>query len=232
MPMTDASCYTCPNTNCLIYRNCLTPEAAPLLEKKHTIKYKKGLPFIVEGAPVFGLFFIYRGKAKVVKGGINGREQVVRLAGNGDVVGHRGFGTGQFYPISSVTLEDSLICNFTNEILNKMLATFPQLTYDFMLFYARQLSESENKVKKFAQMTVREKVIDTLLYIHEKFGQANGFLNVRLSRKEIADAAGTTDEQVVRVLSSLKKEELVSVRGKQIGINYVELLKKEIALHN
>ncbi|MEL7002863.1 MAG: Crp/Fnr family transcriptional regulator [Bacteroidota bacterium] len=193
---------------------------------------KKGQSFIIEGAPVHGLFFVYKGKVKVVKTGINGREQIVRFASDGEIIGHRGFGAGQSYQISAVALEDTVLCNFSNEVLTDMLHSIPGLTYDLMLFYAEELNKSETKVRKFAQMTVREKVIDALLYIHRKFGQKEDYLNIQLSRKEIADFAGTTDEQVIRVISSLKKESLLSTKGKLLSINNVELLKKEIASHH
>ena len=87
-------------------------------------------------------------------------------------------------------------------------------------------------MKKFAQMTVREKVIDAILYINRKFGQEDGLLTLQLSRKEIADFAGTTDEQVIRVISGLKKEKLLTSVGKKIGIPDVDKLKAEIAVHN
>jgi CRP-like cAMP-binding protein len=101
-----------------------------------------------------------------------------------------------------------------------------------MLFYANELNSSEARVKTISQMTVRERVIDTLLYIHRKFNQTNGYLNLLLSRKEYADHAGTTEEQVIRVFSALKGEGLISTSGKKIGIPDVRLLKNEIEEHN
>ena len=175
---------------------------------------------------------MHRGKVKVSKSGINGREQIVRLVGDGEIIGHRVYGANSFYQINAVTLEETVLCNFSTSILDQMLHTIPSLTYDFMTFYAEELNRSESKVRKFAQMTVREKVIDALLYINRKFGQEDGFLAVQLSRKEIANFAGTTEEQVIRVISALKKEELLRNKGKCIGIADVEKLKKEIAEHN
>jgi CRP-like cAMP-binding protein len=100
-----------------------------------------------------------------------------------------------------------------------------------MLFYAEELNKSENNIRKIAQMNVRERVIDTLLYIHKKFGQLNGVIDLDLSRKEIADFAGTTDEQVIRVISSLKKEVLITTIGKKIGLVNTDKLKSEIKEH-
>lgn len=225
-------CYNCFNHDCLIKQNCLIEEAKPYLEKKLMVKAKKNQPFILEGAPVHGLYFIFKGKVKVAKTGINGKEQIVRLCQDGETIGHRGFGVGQFYHISAVAIEDVSLCNFSNEVINTMLQEVPQLAYNMMLFYAEELNRSENKVRKIAQMTVREKVIDVILYMNRKFGQKNNLINLQLSRKEIADFAGTTDEQVIRVISSLKKEGVLLAQGKKLGIVKLDKLKNEIKEHN
>ena len=228
----------------LSYWDCI--QKVDILSKNITVDYfkqiensinifkcKKGQQFILEGAPVNGLFFICAGKAKVLKTGIFGKEQILRLVGEGEIIGYRGFGTREKYGISAVALEDCVLCNFTNNLMEKMLREIPGLTYDLMLFYAEELNRSEAKVKSLAQMTVREKVIDTILYMERKFGSnSKGFLNLRLSRREIADFAGTTDEQVIRTISTLKKENQMVVLGKQIGIVNVSNLKKDISEHN
>lgn len=226
-------CNTCINQNCLIKKNLSSEIMQQIIIAKNTIACKRGQQFILEGAPVNGLFFIRKGKAKVLKTGIYGREQILRFAEDGEIIGHRGFGISKVYSISATTIEDTVLCNFTTEILQEMFYKIPKLTYDLMLFYAEELNRSETKVKTIAQMTVREKVIDTLLYIHRKFGvnQKNS-LNIQLSRKEIADFAGTTDEQVIRTISSLKQEGHIITKGKSISIVDIEKLKKEISEHN
>ena len=202
-------------------------------ELVHIIPCKKGQQFILEGTPVNGLYFICSGKVKVLKTGIYGREHILRFVSEGEIVGHRGFGVRDKYGVSAVALEDSILCNFSNEILKKVLLDVPSLTHDLMLFYAEELNKSENKVKAFAQMTVRGKVIDTLLYIDRKFGRnTKGFFDIQLSRKEIAEYSGTTVEQVIRVISSLKKEKQLIYSGKQLGIVDIPMLKKEISEHN
>jgi len=200
--------------------------------EKTDINCKKGQQFIMEGAPVNGLFFILKGKVKVFRTGINGREQIVRFAKEGEIIGHRGFGTEEYYSISAIALENTTLCYFSKNLLQNTLKKDASFTYDLMLFYANELNKSEAKVKSISQMTVRERVIDTLLYVNRKFGQVNGYINLQLSRKEYADYAGTTEEQVIRILSVLKKENLVIAKGKRIGILDVKVLKREISEHN
>ncbi|WP_298765269.1 Crp/Fnr family transcriptional regulator [uncultured Polaribacter sp.] len=233
MPINNIPCTSCKNTNCLIYKHIKTKDFEKFISEKNTFSCKKGQQFVMEGAPTNGLFFIQSGKAKVIKTGIYGKEQILRFVTDGEVIGHRGFGVRQKYFIGALALEDTTLCNFSDKTLKEMLIQIPELTYDFMLFYAEELSKSEEKVKTLAQMTVREKVIDSLLYINRKFGaNKKGYLNLILSRKEIADFAGTTDEQVTRTFSNLKKEGYITTTGKRIAIQNINALKKEIAEHN
>lgn len=228
----DSACSVCSNQNCLIRKNIDSPNIDKLLQTRKELKCKKGQQFIMEGASVTGLFFLLRGKVKVLRTGLHGKEQIVRFATPGEIIGHRGFGTEETYPISAIALVDCTLCYFSKEILQQTLREYPGLTYDFMLFYANELNRSEVRVKSLSQMTVRERVIDTLLYINRKFGQTNGFSSLLLSRREYADYAGTTEEQVIRMFSILKKEGLLITKGKRVGISDIDLLKKEISEHN
>ena len=161
----DTSCALCNNSNCIVNRNISILENSTLLENKSTLRCKKGQQFIMEGAPVNGLFFILKGTVKVIRTGINGREQIVRFAKEGEIIGHRGFGTEEYYSIGAIALQDAVLCYFSKENLQDTLLDNPKFAFDMMLFYANELNRSENKVKSISQMTVRERVIDSLLYI-------------------------------------------------------------------
>lgn len=224
-------CYTCPNENCFIKKHLHLEQMRQFILKKNSFVCKKTNQFITEGSPLQGLYFICSGKVKTVKTGINGREQIVRLTTNGDTIGFRGFGTSKRYLIGAYALEDTVLCNFSNETMLEILQKVPEFTYALMLFYADELNKSENNIRKIAHMNVRERVIDLLLYIHRKFGQINGLIDIELSRKEIADFAGTTEEQAIRILSSLKKEGLIETAGKRIGILAIPELRTEIMEH-
>lgn len=231
-PVMDGACEACVNYNCLIKKNNESLSGSKFIEQKRVIKCKKGQQFIIEGSPVYGLYFLLKGKVKVFRTGINGREQIVRLATSGEIIGHRGFGSEEYYPIGAIALEDTVLCYLSKDSLREILLSNSKFTLDLMLFYANELNRSEAKVKTMSQMTVRERVIDTLLYIYRKFKSTKGYLNVMLSRREYADYAGTTEEQVIRVFSALKKEKLITTLGKKVGIVDVDILKREISEHN
>jgi hypothetical protein len=76
----DFSCGSCSNSNCLIKKNLSNLTSSVFVENKKTIKCKKGQQFIIEGAPVNGLFFILKGTVKVFRTGIQARDQIGRFA--------------------------------------------------------------------------------------------------------------------------------------------------------
>ena len=225
----DFSCQSCINTNCLIKKHSWEEAILPYLEKKNTFPCHKGQQFIVEGAPVSGLYFIYQGCVKVYKQTANKGSQIIRFSKEGEIVGHRGFGTNYVYDIGAAALADSVLCNFSTEVLIEMLHKAPPLMFDFMLFYADQLQKSEANAKRFAQMSVREKVINGLLFIEKKFKQTDGFINITLSRRDIADFAGTSTDQVIRVISALKNEGLLAAKGKKLGIPNIPKFEAQLS---
>lgn len=214
----EFSCQFCSNADCLIKKHSNEESLQPYLGKKNTFACHKGQQFILEGAPVNGLYFIFHGCVKVYKQTATKDSQIIRFSKDGEIVGHRGFGTNYVYDISAGAITDSVLCNFSTDVLIEMLHKAPPLMFDFMLFYADQLQKSEANAKRFAQMSVREKVINGLLFIGRKFGQTDGYINITLSRRDIADFAGTSTDQVIRVISALKKEDLLIAKGKKLGI--------------
>ena len=225
-------CFNCKTRNCFVQQYCSTDWISIISRGKNQEFYKKGEYLFREGSRVFGLYFIQQGKVKVISTGMNGKEQIVRLATDGHLVGHRGYGM-ETYPIGAVALEDTLGCFIDNEIIFNAFMNNPKLTYAMMMFYSFELRKTEIRQRLLAQMSIREKVADTLLYLKDVFGldAKNKELNVNLSRQEIAGIAGTTSEQVTRILTELEDELLIEKRGKKVLLLNEKGLEKMIAAH-
>jgi CRP-like cAMP-binding protein len=220
-------CETCMNKNCFIKRHCSLVWISKISASKRNIHRKRGKYIIWEGNPVMGIYFIYRGKVKITITGENDKEQIVRLATDGHVLGHRGYG-GESYPISAVAIDDSWICFVNNDTIYDAFMANPKFTYHLMKFYSQELRKSEKRIKYHAQMTVKEKVVAALLYIKDTFGlfPEEKALNVILKRKEIAAIAGTSSEQVSREINALKKEKILDKKGKIIILKDIEKLRE------
>lgn len=223
---TSISCKDCESLDCSILKRC-SPEWLEFIDRNKICFYvKKGNNILHEDTPSRGMHFIQNGKVKVFKSGINFKEQIIRLSKSGDLLGHRGWNRSEM-PISAIALEDCKICFLHEKDFNKVLRNNNELTYELMLFYSDELYNSEVKARNLAQMNVLELVTDALLYILDVYGEnaETGFLNVSLTRQEIADLSGTTKEQVSKYLSELNKDGVIETEKSLIKIKSVGKLK-------
>jgi CRP-like cAMP-binding protein len=183
--------------------------------------YKKGQAIFSEGIPPTGLFCIHTGKVKIFKTGDEGREKIVRLAGDGDVLGYRALLTGIPSSVSAAALEDSVICCIPRDTFFSMLRSNGKFSMRIIELLSAELGRAEEQIVQIAQKPVRERLVEALLLLKETYGTEDGdgsTLNVRLSREELAGIVGTAVETLVRTLADLKKNRVIATEKKKIRI--------------
>jgi len=222
-------CLSCSKSDCFI-KLCTDEWKSKINRNKTVCAYPKNQYIFKAGTPVMGAYFICTGKVKVVSEDVDGKEQTVRLAGNCHMFGHVAVKT-ETYPISAVTMDESTICFIENSVLQEAYMENNPFTFQSMVFYARELRKLEERLKCLSLMNTEKKVIATLRYIADTFGylEGSGTIAVRLTRKEIADLAGTNIEQVSRIISSLKSKNMVQYEQKWITLLDIPALNAEIA---
>lgn len=210
-------CKDCENEKCFIKQGCFGETLDKISNNKNQIWYNKGENIFREGETIYGIHFIQQGGVKVVTTSLHGREQIVRLAREGQILGHRGLGRTLYY-FNAVAMVDSLVCFVDNELFHEACMNCPTFSYNLIFFYASELRRAELRVKNQAQMNIREKVAMAFIYSYEIFGinPKTKMLNISLDRQGIADIAGTTAEQVTRQLSIFEEEKLIARYKREI----------------
>jgi len=188
--------------------------------KKTTLTVKKGKPVFSEGEKVTGIFFLYAGYVKVHKLWLGQKDLILRFAAPGDILGHRGLGGIDYYPVTATALEDSRLCYISNDFLDASLKANPTLTYQLMHFYAAELQRAEQRMRDMVHMEVKGRVAGALLEI--------AALPLTVTRQDIASYAGTTYETVFKFFTELTNEKIISTSGKDIRINDPVRLKSYI----
>ncbi len=174
------------------------------------------------------MFCINRGKIKIYKLGESGKEQIVRLAKEGDIIGYRALVSGEPYRGSAEALEDALLCHIPKESFYAIMENDGSFSMRFMQLLCQELGEAEARLLDLAQKSVRERLAEVLLILKEKFGfeDNNYTLNITLTREDLANIVGTATETVIRLLGEFNKEKLIELRGKKIRlINIPGLIK-------
>lgn len=224
------TCINCSSTACFVNRFVGKENKEQLALHKTVQHFKPGAVVFKEGDPVTGIYFIFSGKVKVFNTGPDNRSQIVRLADSGNILGHRGLGLPQLYPISAATLEDSTICFIKMNDFLAALEKSPAFAINLLMFYAAELRRTEYKLRSLSQMTVRQKLADAVLTVREIYGtqirNRKKVLAAKLSRQDYADIIGASIEEVIRTFSQFKKEGILHSEGKYIAIQKEKELTK------
>lgn len=190
--------------------------------------YKKGQVLFHEGGHPFGVYCVNKGKIKLSILGDEGKEQIVRLAKDGDLLGYRSMLVNERYNATAIALEDSQVCFIPREQFLRSLKTDGNLSVEMMKLLSNQLKEAEVKLTHLAQKPVRERLAETLIFLKETFGfdTDSTIIAVQLTREEIANLVGTATETAIRLLSELNRDKVVELVGKKIKIlNLKELIR-------
>ncbi|MEZ4690201.1 MAG: cyclic nucleotide-binding domain-containing protein [Ignavibacteria bacterium] len=103
-------CETCQARVGSIFCNLSEEELINISAQKHCNFYLKGQQIFTEGNSPTGLHCVNKGKIKVSQSGFEGKEQIIRLAKEGDILGYRSLVSGEAYTASAIAIEDSKVC--------------------------------------------------------------------------------------------------------------------------
>jgi CRP-like cAMP-binding protein len=217
---------SCDLKSCFLCRLC-TKEWLPAIDAhRKNYSVKKGELLFAEGEEMTGIYFIYKGTVKVHKQW-GEKELIVRLAKDGDILGHRGLGTDTLYPASATALEPCTVCFIDLAFFQATCKVNYDFLYELMMFFAGELKESEKKMRNLAHMPVKGRIANALLALQNKFGTASdGAVNISLNRQDLASYTGTTYETVFRILNEMTQEGVISVTGKSIVLKNAQMLKE------
>lgn len=211
-------------------RLCMS-DIQKLNENKRMTLYKKGQIIFHEGRMPTGIYCLNTGKAKIYKLGFDGKEQIVRFALPGGLIGIRALLGGRQYSASAKALEDSQVCFIDKTTFFRFTLKYSELSHDLMTTLSFLLEEAENKLTSLAQKPVRERLAETLLILNKIFKPDNGKKPeqdaiISLSREDLANIVGTATETVIRLLSEFKDQKLVEVNGRKIKLLDIEGLTR------
>ena len=176
---------------------------------KTSRRIKKGEIIFEEGEAVNGIYCVKDGICKLSKLSENGKDQIVKMVVKGQLIGQRSLVTDENSNLKAIALNDMEVCFIPKSEIIADLQKNPSFSYNMLKDMAQDLKESDDIIVNMAQKSVRQRLAETLIYIHESFGvNPDKTLSVLLSREDFANIVGTATESAIRVLSQFKKEGL------------------------
>jgi len=184
--------------------------------------YKKNQPLFIEGSFPRGVFCMNEGKVKVFTRGDEGKEQLIHIAKEGEIIGFRAMFSGEPYKVSATALEECNICFIAKEDFLNMIDTNPTLRNGIMKELSKELGERAIFITNMAQKSVRERLAFALLILGDVYGKEE----INLTREDMANFVGTATETLIRLLKDFKDEGMIEIHTRKLEITDKEKLMR------
>jgi len=224
----NAECHNIIDNQMSVF-SVLSKEEKEQLKKNSTCTYyKKGDIIYKEGDKPNGLICLSKGKVKIFKEGVGGREQIVRMAKPIGFIGYRALFAEQNYLASAEAIEDIVICTIEKETLYKVLRSNPDLSFNIIRSLASELGFSNNRTVTLTQKHIRGRLAESLLFLKDIYGfeEDGATIKVYLSREDIANLSNMTTSNAIRTLSTFASEKIIALDGRKIKISDFKTLEK------
>lgn len=189
-----------------------------LIQKKD---YPKGSILFMQGDPTNHLYIVQYGKVKLYEATNDGRQQIVRILEQGDFFGELSLFNDNPVKLNAESLEDTRLCMLPKEEFKDLIKENPEMTLSIMETMSKRLAYAERLIGDLALKNIEERIVSWLLVIAEKDGidTSQGIkISLDISRQELANLLGTTQETLSRKLTILRSEGIISSKGQKIII--------------
>jgi CRP-like cAMP-binding protein len=203
-------------------------EASCSLMRQHTAisHIPKGRAIYRETETPRGFICLLEGNAKVVKMGLNGLGQIVRMVRPRGILGYRALFAGEDYRSTAIALDDSVIAVIDREVLFGIMRENAELSLHVLRLIVSELGLANLRTMTLTQKYIRGRLADSLIFLIETYDFApDGTIDVTLSRSDLAQLSSMTTSNAIRTLSAFAAEGVVELVGKRIRVLDLERLK-------
>ena len=190
--------------------------------------FKKNQIIYAEGEQPEYLWILLKGKVKIYKDGIGGRQQILRLIRPVQYFGYRAYFASEPYVSSASAFEASTLGALPMSFVEELMNDNNKLTWFFIHELSRNLGGSDTKIVNLTQKHIRGRLAEALIVLKDNYGYEDddSTLRIYMGREDLANLSNMTTSNAIRTLSGFVAEKIITVDGRRIRILNEQMLRK------
>ncbi len=207
------------------------PELQTLAGRTVRKLFTAGELLFSEGEPCNGLNIIARGKVRIFKTSMNGREQVLAVNKPGETVAELPVFDGGPYPASAIAIEDAEIAFISRRDFHAYCLEHPEVALKVLTVVGARLRKLVGLIEELSFTTIRQRLISVLVRLAQTAGRksARGVeFQLPSTHQELASQLGTVRELISRNLMRLQAQGLLEVDARRIVVRDLDALIAEL----
>ncbi len=198
--------------NIPIFRELPDEDIEKIVFAGQIVKHKADDVIIIENDEGSSLFWILKGKVKIVRISEDGKEVILNMLGANDFFGEMSVLDGYTRSASVIAVENSELFILRREVFLELLKEHPDITIKIIQTISKRLRRANLKIKALSIGNSGHKVGVVLLQFALDYGNYIGetveITNLPV-QQEIAKMAGTSRETVSRVMSQMQRKGII-----------------------
>jgi CRP/FNR family transcriptional regulator, cyclic AMP receptor protein len=189
---------------------------------------REGEPVVTRDSDSRDVFFVVKGRCRIVNYSPSGREVAYAIAGPGEFFGEMAAIDGLPRSATVVALEDCVVGSITPQTFRDMIEEHPRVSFVIMEKLVRIVRTSDDRIMDLATLSAYQRVYSELLKLIKPDPVRTGswLIYPLPTQAQIAAQASTTRETVARVLSHLAGDGIAERKSKTLYVRQVERLKQ------
>jgi CRP/FNR family transcriptional regulator len=184
----------------------LSPERlASLRPRLREKSFERQQVLYFEGSPANRLWLVRSGQVRLYKSSNDGQLTTLDVIARGEAFGVLSALESEVYPASAEAVTSGCAWWLPRESFQRLLAEEPDLNAEILRILLRRLRDAHDRLRSFAHDPAPTRLAAALL-------RAASAGEARVTRRALAEAAGTTVETAIRVLRRFEREGLVEGR--------------------
>lgn len=194
--------------------------------------YPKNNILFYQGDSTRTVYLVVKGLVKISLISEDAREVVVSLIRPGGLVGLVSLIDEEPQPVTAMTVSRSRLVRLRGPAVMEWAGRYPEFRECLLQQLTRELRRAYHKIGEHALMSVKERLLYTLLEIAEREGEPGGdghgeLVFTRPTHQELAERIGSSREVVSRVLKEILESELLQADGRVIRVPQSALVLRD-----
>ncbi|HPY40500.1 MAG TPA: Crp/Fnr family transcriptional regulator [Thiolinea sp.] len=218
-------CLSCPIRHLSIFGELPTERLGQIQPfQPAVLQFQAGETIYHQGAMSQSAYTLRKGMVKLSKSLANGRTQIIRVIGAGELFGFDGF-ADEAYSHSATPLCTIEVCRLPFADLANLKRQYAEIDTAMTQRWLRYLRQAENQMLALGVMKAPERLASFLVNWYDSGTATEQGVALPLARGEIGELLGLTIETVSRFISEWKRQGLISeTKG------YLKLLDRQVLL--
>ncbi len=195
-----------------------------LMSHSNLVHYKKNDQIFIQNTLTSHIMFLESGYVKSYREGRMGKRVILAIETPGTFLGLLSVFGNDIHEYSATAIEPCDVMFFDINVFKQVLFNNARLTNYILQLLSKQGTFLLERLMAQTHKQLPGRVADVLLYFSETIYKSLRF-SFPLTRRELAELAGTTKESFIRTLTEFKNDKIIEIDGSEVQIISMKIVK-------